>query len=93
MLSARCVALFNSLDVALGYMPILQMETLRFREVCGLFVIMFSQGQSWGSNQAIPDRSTHSQPLPSVILLPGDRGLMLQEGIHNFFLLVLEYCK
>lgn len=38
-------------------MPILQMGTLRFRETWYLVMIMFVQGQSWNSKQAIQDQS------------------------------------
>lgn len=80
-------------DVLSRIMPILQMGTLRFREVWCLFMIMFSRSQSWDSNWAVPDQSACSRPLLSVILLPRDEGLMLQEGIYDYFLLVLEDCK
>lgn len=50
---------------------------------------LVSQGQNWDSKQAIPEHSA----LHSAILLSRDQGLILREGICNFFLLVLEYCK
>lgn len=74
-------------------MPILQMGTLRFRETWYLVMIMFVQGQSWDSKQAIQDQSL--RPLTTAFggLIPGIKGFRSRKEYVIVFPLVLEDCK
>ena len=47
-------------------------------------LFMFCQGQGWDSNQALPDQSTHSQPLPCYSASQGSRAYVPERNTYLF---------